>query len=90
VLDEIAMARKLGEDTLAQLRELMGHDHPLTLGCAANLVVDLRTGGADEQAEQLYADTLDRYAATLGLDYPDAANAAAGKRLDFDFDPPPI
>lgn len=90
VLGDIARARKLGEETLARLRNVMGGDHPLTLGCAANLVVDLRADGAPEEAERLYADTLRLYEARLGLDHGDAVNAQAGKRLDFDFDPPPI
>jgi tetratricopeptide (TPR) repeat protein len=90
LLGETAKARELGEDTLARLRELMGNDHPLTLGCAANLAVDLRADGANETAEQLRGDILERYAATLGPEHPDAKNAEEGRRLDFDFDPPPI
>jgi hypothetical protein len=60
------------------------------LGCAANLAVDLRAGDATAEAEALAADTMSRYAATLGLSHPDAQVAAEGRRLDFDFDPPPI
>jgi hypothetical protein len=41
-------------------------------------------------ADALSADTLDRYAMTLGLGHPDARAAAEGRRLDFDFDPAPI
>jgi tetratricopeptide (TPR) repeat protein len=89
-LGEIAKARALGEDTLTRLRKLMGDNHPLTLGCAANLVTDLRADGAGEEAERLSADTLSRYADTLGADHPDTTTAAAGRRLDFDFDPPSI
>jgi tetratricopeptide (TPR) repeat protein len=89
-LGETAEAIALGKDTLARLRALLGEDHPLTLGCAANLAVDLRAGGADEEAERLSADTLDRYAATLGRGHPDTTTAMEGRRLDFDFDPPPI
>jgi hypothetical protein len=89
-LKEIGKARALGVDTLARLRTLLGEDHPITLGCAANLVADLRADGATEEAERLAADTLDRYAVTLGPDHPDAKAAAAGRRLDFDFDPPAI
>ncbi|HEX9538783.1 MAG TPA: FxSxx-COOH system tetratricopeptide repeat protein [Streptosporangiaceae bacterium] len=89
-LGEIAKARALGEDTLDRLGRLLGETHPLTLGCAANLVADLRAAGAEEEADRLSADTLERYAATLGIDHPDAKVAAAGRRLDFDFDPPAI
>jgi hypothetical protein len=65
-------------------------DHPLTLGCAANLVVDLRAEGAGDEAELLLADTMSRYEATLGAKHADTVAAAEGRRLDFDFDPPPI
>jgi tetratricopeptide (TPR) repeat protein len=90
VLGEIAAARALGEDTLRRLAKLLGKDHPATLGCAANLVVDLRALGENEEADALYADTMRRYEATLGLGHPDAEAATEGRRLDFDFDPPPI
>jgi tetratricopeptide (TPR) repeat protein len=83
-------ARSLGEDTLARLSRILGTDHPLTLGCAANLVADLRAAGAGADADSLHADTMGRYDATLGLGHPDAVVAADGRRLDFDFDPPPI
>ena len=89
-LGDAAGARKLGEDTLARLRTLLGESHPLTLGCAANLALDLRGDGATEEAERLSADTLVRYTDTLGAEHPDATTAAEGRRLDFDFDPPPI
>jgi hypothetical protein len=89
-LGDTAGARALGEDTLARCREVLRADHPVTLGCAANLAIDLQTEHADEEARQLRSDTMRRYARTLGLDHPDAQVAAAGQRLDFDFDPPPI
>jgi tetratricopeptide (TPR) repeat protein len=90
VLGETGAARQLGEDTLRRLENLLGKDHPTTLGCAANLVVDLRKLGADQEAEALFADTMSRFEAGLGLGHPDAVVAAEGRRLDFDFDPPPI
>ena len=90
VLGEPEAARALGAGTLRRLANLLGEDHPTTLGCAANLVVDLRTLGEDAEADALLADTMGRYAATLGLGHPDAATAAEGRRLDFEFDPPPI
>jgi tetratricopeptide (TPR) repeat protein len=89
-LGERSAARTLGEQTLKSLRELMGEDYPLTLGCAANLALDLRADGADAEADILAADTMSRYARTLATGTPDVADAAAGRRLDFDFDPPGI
>jgi Tetratricopeptide repeat len=89
-LGETTQARALTEDSLTRLRRLMGDDDALTLGCAVNLVTDLRAEGSDERADALLADTLGRYERTFGADYPDAIAAAEGRRLDFDFDPPPI
>jgi tetratricopeptide (TPR) repeat protein len=83
-------ARILSEDTLARLISLLGAEHPFTLGCAANLVADLHDDGALAEADKLRADTLRGYEATLGLDHPDAMVFVEGRRLDFDFDPPPI
>ncbi|HEX6525992.1 MAG TPA: FxSxx-COOH system tetratricopeptide repeat protein [Streptosporangiaceae bacterium] len=87
VLGETEKARALDEDSLRRLPRVLGEDHPLTLGCAANLTADLRTLGCDSEAQVLLADTMQRYAQTLGEDHPDAQVAAAGQRLDFDFDP---
>jgi tetratricopeptide (TPR) repeat protein len=90
-LGETAAAPALGEDTLDRSRRLLGEDHPMTLGCAANLVLDLRVdGSAAERADHLAADTMTRYARTLGTAHPDVQRAAAGQRIDFDFDPPAI
>jgi len=89
-LGKIDEARALGENSLERLIKLLGRDHPLTLGCAANLVVDLRADHAEAEAEKLAADTMSRYETTLGLTHPDAMVAAQGRRLDFDFDPPPL
>lgn len=89
-LGDAAAARELGADTYVRLRSLLGEDHPVTLGCAANLAVDMSANGAEGEALQLREDTLERYERTLGPDHPDAKAAVQGRRLDFDFDPPPI
>lgn len=90
LLGEVGTARELGEDTLKRLGKLLGRDHPFTVGCAANLALDRRAEGAEAEADSLHSDTMSRYKATLGLEHPDAVVAAEGRRLDFDFDPPPI
>jgi hypothetical protein len=78
-------ARALGESSLRRLRALLGEQHPLTLGCAANLAADLSSAG-DPVAEELFAATVEGYLRTIGDDHPDAIVAAAGHRVDFDFD----
>jgi MoxR-like ATPase len=89
-LGDSESARELGVDTLQRLTELLGVDHPLTLAAAANLVFDLRAEGEADEAEQLSQATMDRFARTLGLGHPDPQAFLAGRRLDFDFDAPPI
>jgi tetratricopeptide (TPR) repeat protein len=89
-LGDTAGSLDLSRNTLARATKLLGEDHPLTLGCAANVVSDLRAEGADEEAERLAERTLARYRTALGENHPDAMAAAEGRRLDFDFDPPPI
>lgn len=89
-LGDTAAARALGEDTLTRLTVLLGEQHPLTLGCAANLAVDRRVDGATEEADTLLEQTLRLYAETVGLDHPDSQVAETGGRLDLDFDAPPI
>lgn len=90
VLEDTRRARELGEDSLPQLRDLLGEDHPLTIACAANLVHDLRADGDGQQAELIAQETLARYDRVLGLDHPDTLAFLDNRRLDFDFDPPPI
>jgi len=87
-LGEADQARALGEDTLERIRRVLGTDHPFALGCAANLALDLRADGAEDLADSLSAETASRYAAVLGADHRDARIAAAGQRLNVDFDPP--
>jgi hypothetical protein len=89
-LNDSASARALGEDTRRRLTALLNEDHPLTLAASANLVFDLRAEGAGDKADQLEQATTDGYARTLGLGHPDPKAFLAGRRLDFDFDPPPI
>ena len=83
-----AAARDLGVQILDRLR--VGEDHPLALGCAANLALDLRAAGDSDAADALLARTMSGYSRMLGADHPEAQAAAAGERINFDFDPPPI
>jgi tetratricopeptide (TPR) repeat protein len=82
-------AQRRGQDTLDRIRTVLWPDHPMTLVCAINLALDLRALGQEAEADQLRSDTLERYAHTLGSDHPATLAATDGKRLDFDFDPPP-
>lgn len=90
LLGESSRARELGEETLTKLRTLFGENHFLSLACASNLVLDLRATGADNEARLLYDDTMRRYERPLEVGHPDALLASQGRRIDCDFDPPPI
>ncbi|MFB4297730.1 FxSxx-COOH system tetratricopeptide repeat protein [Actinomadura sp. NTSP31] len=89
-LGDSESAYRLCSGTLRRLRTLVGENHPVTLSAAANAIADLRALGRDEEAEALFADTEERYRRTLTLDHPDAQVFLDGRRLDADFDPPPI
>ena len=89
-LNETRRARELGEDTRQRLAQLFGEYHPMTLAASANLVLDLRADGAGDEAERLSQATIDGYVRVLGFEHPDLEAFRAGRRLDFDFDPPPI
>jgi hypothetical protein len=69
---------------------VLGEDHPVTLGCAVNLAMDLRADDAPDYTERLHSDTMRRYVRALGGDHPDTKAALTGERIDFDFDPPPL
>jgi tetratricopeptide (TPR) repeat protein len=89
-LGEVGAARELDQGSLVLAKELLGEDHPLVLACAANLAHDLRAGEASDRAAEVFADALARYDAVLGLEHPDTKAVREHRRLDFDFDPPPI
>ena len=89
-LGDVTAARQLGEETLERLRRVMGENYNLTLACAVNLVADLRADGLGERADVLHEDTQRRYDHAFGHDYPDASALSDGRRLNFDFDPPPV
>lgn len=79
-----------GKDILTKLTALVGPNHWRTLGCAANLALDMMATGDEEGGITLRDDTLQRFEGHFGRDYPDAVAAARGDRLNTDFDPPAI
>ncbi|MDH2427496.1 FxSxx-COOH system tetratricopeptide repeat protein [Sphaerisporangium sp. TRM90804] len=89
-LGETDLARLRGQETLDRMRSVLGRLHPLTLACAANLASDLASLGLEAESARLLAETLEEYARTLGPGHPRAVAAREGRRLPFDFDPPPI
>ncbi|WP_245651449.1 FxSxx-COOH system tetratricopeptide repeat protein [Streptosporangium amethystogenes] len=90
ILGEFTQACELGRETLNRLQKLFGENHFLSLACAGNLVLDLRAAGAEKEAELLYHDTMRHYERPLEAGHPDAILASEGRRIDCDFDPPPI
>jgi hypothetical protein len=97
VLGHPQEARRLGEDTLSRLTTLLGATHSHTLGCAANLALDLIATGDADEGKALQAETLRLLQDTYGPEFPDTLVVAergkfdpARGRLDPDFDPPAI
>jgi hypothetical protein len=90
VLGNRREARRLGEDTWPRLSALLGDTHHHALGCAANLALDIMASDDEEAGKALQEQTLNTLKETQGPDFPDLAVATVGKRLDPDFDPPPI
>jgi tetratricopeptide (TPR) repeat protein len=86
-MNNFGQARALGEESVTRLTRMLGEDHWFTLGCASNLALDLRAVGAYGEADALSARTQIGYQRTMNPEY---VLAAAGTRLHFDFDPPPI
>ncbi|TDE24033.1 tetratricopeptide repeat protein [Actinomadura sp. 6K520] len=89
-LGEMESAYRLSSGSFRRLSALLGENHPTTLGAAANTVACLRALGRADEAAELFAATEERYRRTLSLDHPDARVFLEGRRLDADFDPPPI
>jgi hypothetical protein len=90
-LGDTKAAMELGLDTWQRLRRLLDDDHPLTVGCAANYRLDCEAEGDEETAARLDDEIKHLYVNTIGLDHPDAKAAVVDRRrLDFDFDPPPV
>lgn len=89
-LGETEAAYRLCSGTMRRLRALLGDDHPTTLSAAANTIAHLRALGRDAEAAELSVDVEEGYRRTLTLDHPDAQVFLEGRRLDTDFDPPPI
>jgi Tetratricopeptide repeat/NB-ARC domain len=89
-LGDLEGARALGEDTRQRAQALLGENDPLTLASTVNLSLDLRALGDTATADELLNDALARYQATRHHEYEEATMAAAGKRVDFDFDPPGV
>jgi tetratricopeptide (TPR) repeat protein len=83
-------ARGFSEDALPRLSAILGADHPHTLGCAANLALDLMATGDLDEGKKLQGETVKRFKDMMGPTHPDSVVAAEGRRLDLDFDPPPI
>ncbi|NRQ33605.1 tetratricopeptide repeat protein [Nonomuraea sp. NN258] len=89
-LGEFDAARRLGTETLQQLSDNLSADHYFSLACAANLSIDLRETGAQQESDRLYLDTLAKFTQLLEEDHPDVEAVVGRRRLDMDFDPPPL
>jgi tetratricopeptide (TPR) repeat protein len=83
-------ARRLDEEALVGLEKLLGPQHPHAIACAANLALDILALGEKDEGKRRQADAFQRYTTALGASHPDVRAAAGGRRVDFDFEPPPL
>jgi tetratricopeptide (TPR) repeat protein len=65
------MAKPLIEECYTQRRDILGDDHPLTLGTMNNLAALLHKCGDYEDALRMYEDCLDVKNRSLGKEHPD-------------------
>ena len=70
--------------------EVLGHDHPDTLVCEANLAVTMHQSGRTEEAGQLRAQTRDRLMKVLGPQHPEARLLRDWHRIDLELEVLPI
>ena len=84
---ELAAAIRMGQETLANCRNILGAEHPDTLMAAANLAIDEAASGNQAAADQLLADALRRYEETLTTEHPEARAAAQRIRLTAEIEP---
>jgi len=82
-LGDPEQAVRLGEQTLPELAEILGPDHPDTLATAANLAIDLKATGQAQRGAELAEDTAQRIRGVLGERHPETQDAIAGRRLDL-------
>jgi tetratricopeptide (TPR) repeat protein len=66
-----------------------GADHPYVLMRTVNLAHDVRAAGDTRRADALLDDAVGRLRALLGPEHPEVMEAAAGRRLEGDIEPPP-
>jgi TIR domain/Tetratricopeptide repeat/NB-ARC domain len=78
-----ADAQQLDEDTLTNVRGILGDDHPSTLISASNLAADLRRLGQLQAARELDEDTLARERRIHGDDHPGTLSSANNLAVDL-------
>jgi tetratricopeptide (TPR) repeat protein len=66
----LARARELGEEAMATYTEVLGADHPFTLGCATDLAIVLRAVDARDEAMALDERTYVVLERDLGAEHP--------------------
>ncbi|MFD0524784.1 FxSxx-COOH system tetratricopeptide repeat protein [Paractinoplanes durhamensis] len=66
-----------------------GADHPYVLMRAVNHAHDLRATGEEDRATRLFDDAVGRLTVLFGADHPEVLEAAAGRRIEGDIEPPP-
>jgi hypothetical protein len=83
-------ARALDADTLERSARTRHPEHPLTLGCMANLGLDLRALGDLEEGRRLLDRAMSQLAIYPGMQDPEVVLVSGQHRLQFDIEPPSL
>ncbi len=86
--EALALSERMLELSRAAVSESHS-EHPYVLMRAVNLAHDLRAAGAEERAVAVLGDAVSRLQDVLGAEHPEVFEAAAGRRLEGDIEPPP-
>jgi tetratricopeptide (TPR) repeat protein len=86
--EALALSERMLEYSLGDTPDAAGQ-HPYVLMRMINLAHDYRAVGDEERADTLYSDTMDRLQQVLGAGHPEVLEAASGRRIEGDIEPPP-
>jgi tetratricopeptide (TPR) repeat protein len=86
--EALALSERMVELSQATTPE-GGAQHPYVLMRVVNLAHDMRAAGRRERATALFGEAVSNLRGLLGAEHPEVVDAAAGRRLEGDIEPPP-
>ena len=83
ILGKYEEAEVMHQETLELKENVLGRDHPFTLGSMNNLALLLNKQGKDEKAETMHRETLELRERVLGKEHPDTLTSMNNLALVF-------